>query len=51
MLIILSFPMHYIAIRNYGMCLCLRDKQQAFNYWIKGDECILLMLNYWENTG
>jgi len=31
--------------------LVLRDKPQAFNYWVKGDECILLMLNQWESTG
>jgi len=40
--------LHFVIM---ACVLALRDKPHAFNYWVKGDKCIFLMLNQKESTG
>jgi len=40
--------LHFVII---ACVLALRDKLQAFSYWVKGDECVLLMVDQRESTG
>jgi len=40
--------LHFVIM---ACVLALRDKSHAFSYWVKGDKCILLMVNHSESTG
>jgi len=39
--------LHYVIM---ACVLALRDKPQAFNYWVKGDECMFFTVNHREST-
>jgi hypothetical protein len=48
------YPVYQVLILHFVVISCvlaLQDKPHAFNYWIKGDVCYLLMLNDRESNG
>ena len=47
-------PYYQVLILHYVIMACvlaLRHKAHAFSYYVKGEECIFLMVNHNEITG